>query len=176
MNKTIPIESQDGVIIARQAGREMAKAIGLGTADQTRLATAISEITRNVLIHGGGKGMCEMSGQYDNNQRQIEVVVEDHGPGIEDIDKAHGGRIYNPKKPGCGAAGDETFNGYIRNRIGTGAHGYHHDHDTPLIPTQGDPLRHSNTRFYLLIIKAVLKHWIFQTKGFLIREYFQPSK
>ena len=87
MKTTVKIESSTDVIESRQAGRAMAKTLGFGSADQTRLATATSELTRNVIMYAG-KGMCFITDESDKNQIKIQVVVEDHGPGIPDIDQA----------------------------------------------------------------------------------------
>lgn len=84
---TVALRLPDDVVRARQAGRDAARTLGFGLADQTRLATAISEITRNALHYGGG-GMCEIVGHRDGRQREITVAVVDEGPGILDIDKA----------------------------------------------------------------------------------------
>ncbi|MGK5094784.1 anti-sigma regulatory factor [Deltaproteobacteria bacterium TL4] len=83
----IEIHSYDSVIEARQSGRDIARKLGFGSADQTRLATAISELTRNV-IHYAKKGVCWIYDESDEKTRKIRVVVEDHGPGIPDIEKA----------------------------------------------------------------------------------------
>jgi serine/threonine-protein kinase RsbT len=77
----------DDIVRARQAGRDAARTLGFGLADQTRLATAISEISRNALHYGGG-GQCEILGRLMNPGREITVTVCDQGPGIPDLDKA----------------------------------------------------------------------------------------
>ena len=83
----IEIRSQSDVILARRAGRMMARDLGFGTADQTRLATAISELARNALTYGGG-GSCYVSDSSDDRYIRVQVRIEDHGPGIEDIELA----------------------------------------------------------------------------------------
>lgn len=77
----------DDIVRARQAGRDAAKTLGFGLADQTRLATAISEIARNGLQYGLG-GTCEIIGTRNGAYREIVVTIEDHGPGIPDLAKA----------------------------------------------------------------------------------------
>ncbi len=83
----IHLKNETDIIHARRSGREMAKSLGFGSADQTRLATAISEITRNAIQYGRG-GICIVSGSGDRTERIIRITVEDQGPGIPDIDKA----------------------------------------------------------------------------------------
>ena len=84
---TIAINSSNDIVIARQTGREMARALGFGTADQTRLATAISELVRNVCQHAG-RGVCVMTDVSDAQIAKLRIVVEDNGPGIADLDAA----------------------------------------------------------------------------------------
>jgi serine/threonine-protein kinase RsbT len=81
----ITLEGQNDILRARSAGRDVARSLGFSTADQTRLATAISELSRNALNYGLG-GVCTISVSRDGEGRHtIRVVVEDHGPGIADI-------------------------------------------------------------------------------------------
>jgi serine/threonine-protein kinase RsbT len=83
----IALKDSRDVVIARGAGREMARKLGFGPADQTRLATAISELTRNVVQHAG-EGVCLVTDESNEHRISIKVVVEDHGPGISDIEQA----------------------------------------------------------------------------------------
>jgi serine/threonine-protein kinase RsbT len=80
----VEIRGEPDIVASRQAGREIARRLGLGTADQTRLATAISELTRNV-VHYAKTGWCHIEGAATGDGVRIRVVVEDHGPGIPDI-------------------------------------------------------------------------------------------
>ena len=85
--RSIHLKDQNDVVAARQVGREMAQEIGLGSADQTRLATAISELARNALQYAGG-GVCTFTDESDQNVISIRAVIEDRGPGISDVQKA----------------------------------------------------------------------------------------
>lgn len=107
-DKIIAINSQADIINARKIGREMAKIYGFGPADQTRLATAISEITRNALQYGGG-GTCVISGSVDNVQKKISVMIEDKGPGIKDIDLAMQDGFTTGKGLGAGLPGSKRL-------------------------------------------------------------------
>ena len=83
----IPLTSQTDVVLARQRGREMARDLGFGTADQTRLATAISELARNAVKYAGS-GVCTISDLSDQSSIRVMAVIEDSGPGIPDIEQA----------------------------------------------------------------------------------------
>ena len=88
MPKTaIDLKADSDIVLARQAGRELAREMGFGSADQTRLATAISELARNVIQYAGG-GRCLIAEESNQHLTRIRVVVEDAGPGIADLEQA----------------------------------------------------------------------------------------
>ena len=83
----IDLKNSADIINARRKVRELAKEIGFGSADQTRLATAVSELTRNVIQYAG-EGICRVQTVSDSGKIGLHVEVEDFGPGINDIDRA----------------------------------------------------------------------------------------
>jgi len=85
--KAVAITSQSDIVMARRQARETAAQLGFGNADQTRLATAVSELTRNVIQYAGS-GECRIRDASDANFRRITIVVEDHGPGIANLELA----------------------------------------------------------------------------------------
>jgi len=87
LSARIDILTQINVIVCRQKAREISLAMGFGLADQTRLATAVSELARNALVHSGG-GCCNISPCEQDGRRCICVSIIDSGPGIDDIDQA----------------------------------------------------------------------------------------
>lgn len=83
----IEIRDEPAIVLARQAGREMARELGFGTVDQARIATAISELARNILHFAGGRGAISVA-PLNDSKTGIEVVAEDQGPGIPDVEQA----------------------------------------------------------------------------------------
>jgi serine/threonine-protein kinase RsbT len=84
----IRIESDADVVTARQRAREMAAGLELTSTDQTLLATAISEVARNITTYAT-RGEVVLSVVRDNGGREgIRVVARDNGPGIEDVERA----------------------------------------------------------------------------------------
>ena len=84
----IPIESDADVVTARQEARAMAGDLELTSTDQTLLATAISEVARNITTYAK-RGEVELSVVKDDNGREgIQVIARDDGPGIENIERA----------------------------------------------------------------------------------------
>jgi len=85
--KAVPLKQSNDIVVARRVCREIARSLGFGSADQTRLATAVSELTRNVIQYAG-EGTCIITDESNQQENRIRVVVEDHGPGIDNLDKA----------------------------------------------------------------------------------------
>jgi serine/threonine-protein kinase RsbT len=83
----IPIESDSDVVTARQRARELAGELELTTTDQTLLATAISEVARNITTYAR-RGEVVLSVIEDGGRSGIQVVARDEGPGIEDVELA----------------------------------------------------------------------------------------
>ncbi|MBY0241317.1 MAG: ATP-binding protein [Burkholderiaceae bacterium] len=83
----IPLRNQDDIVRARRAARDLAARLGFGNADQTRLATAVSELARNVIEYAGS-GECRIRDESTPSALRVAVSVEDHGPGIANIELA----------------------------------------------------------------------------------------
>lgn len=85
--RMVPIRSDLDIITARVEGRELAKELGFGVIDQARIATAISELTRNIVQYAE-KGEAVMRSVDRDGRLGIEIVCQDKGPGIVDVDLA----------------------------------------------------------------------------------------
>lgn len=84
----IAIESDADVVIARQRARALAAQVDLTSTDQTLLATAISELARNITAYAVRGEVLVGVVRGDNGRRGVRVVARDDGPGIEDIEAA----------------------------------------------------------------------------------------
>ena len=84
---SIAIERESDIISARQKGRELAAAIGFSSTEQTLIATAISEVARNIISYAG-RGEIRLSNIDKGSRRGILVIARDQGPGIADIELA----------------------------------------------------------------------------------------
>jgi anti-sigma regulatory factor (Ser/Thr protein kinase) len=85
----IPITSDADMVPARAEGRALALALGFSRTDATLIATAISEITRNIVVHVGS-GEVVMRPVYEDKRYGIAVIARDAGPGIRDVQAALG--------------------------------------------------------------------------------------
>jgi serine/threonine-protein kinase RsbT len=79
------IASDADTVVARQAGRDAALRIGLTRTDATFVATAISEIARNITVHAGS-GQITIGDVVEHGRRGLLVVATDQGPGIADVE------------------------------------------------------------------------------------------
>ncbi len=83
----VPIREEADILIARRAAREVSRELGFGLADQTCLATAVSELARNVVQYAGG-GECSIRDASQDQTAKVQVQVLDTGPGISDLELA----------------------------------------------------------------------------------------
>jgi serine/threonine-protein kinase RsbT len=96
---SMPIRSQEDVVIARQAVRKSAIEAGMNLVDQTKIVTAASELGRNAFIYGGG-GTILIEQIEDGRRRGLRLTFEDQGPGIADIERGIDGWLYFRKRLG----------------------------------------------------------------------------
>lgn len=85
--ETIPVRSQEDVVLIRQLVRKWAAELGFSLVEQTKVVTATSELARNVLIHGGG-GATHVETLTEGSRKGLRIIFEDQGPGIADIELA----------------------------------------------------------------------------------------
>ena len=83
----LQINSEHDILTARQRGRELAADVGFSGSDLTIVATAISEIARNIVEYAG-RGEMVFTLVRDGQSRGIVVVARDEGPGIPDVNLA----------------------------------------------------------------------------------------
>jgi serine/threonine-protein kinase RsbT len=84
----VAITGEDGIIVARQAARELAQRLGFSLVDQSRITTAVSELARNVVRYAaGGEALLRPLGPSDRGVG-LEIVIRDAGPGIADLERA----------------------------------------------------------------------------------------
>jgi serine/threonine-protein kinase RsbT len=83
----VPIEGEGDIVTARQKGRELAAARGLSMTEQTLVATAISEVARNIVVYAR-RGEVVLVALEDRGRRGVMVVARDDGPGIPNPDLA----------------------------------------------------------------------------------------
>jgi len=78
------ITCAEDVVVARQRGRTLARAMGFSASDATLVAAAISELARNIVKYAGRGEL--LIGKDDDGM--LFVVARDQGPGIADLESA----------------------------------------------------------------------------------------
>ena len=79
----LPIAKMQDVLLARFIGRDEATKMDFSPAVLTRLVTAISEITRNVVQHAGASGVLKIGQIIEEGQYRLRIIVSDQGKGID---------------------------------------------------------------------------------------------
>ena len=83
----VPIGKDADVVTARQKGKEIAAPLGFSTTDCTIIATAISEVARNI-VKFAHRGEVVLDVVQANGKDGVRVVARDAGPGIPDVSRA----------------------------------------------------------------------------------------
>jgi len=83
----VRINSDQDIVVARQKGRSLAMALGFSSGDATLLATAISELARNIVSYAK-TGDIVLKIIHGSANSGIQIVARDNGPGIPDVQQA----------------------------------------------------------------------------------------
>ena len=83
----VSIHSDADIVAARQKGRELARSLGFSAGEATLVATAISELARNVVQYAIRREVA-LWPVTSGRRRGIAISVRDEGPGIPDVDRA----------------------------------------------------------------------------------------
>ncbi len=104
---TLEIRFEQDVVMARQRTRQLAELLGFETQDQTRLATAVSEIARNAFQYaGGGKVEFRIEGTSGQN---FMIGIRDQGPGIPNLKSILDGQYKSVTGMGLGIIGTKRL-------------------------------------------------------------------
>jgi serine/threonine-protein kinase RsbT len=81
---TLPLQSDEQIVLVRQTVRQLAIGLGFSLVDQTKIVTAASELARNTIQHGGG-GAVLLETLNDGPRCGVRLTFDDQGPGIPDL-------------------------------------------------------------------------------------------
>ena len=98
------IASDADLVPARAEARALAVALGFSRTDATLIATAVSEVARNIVVHVGN-GEIRMSALVEDHRRGLQVQAVDEGPGIPDIERALEHGVTSHRGLGLGLSG-----------------------------------------------------------------------
>ena len=83
----VAINSDQDIVLARQKGRALATEFGFSASDATLIATAISELARNIVSYAR-KGQITLTLINNTTHQGLSIIASDNGPGIPDIRQA----------------------------------------------------------------------------------------
>lgn len=124
---TLDLRYEEDVVLARQRARQLGELLGFDAQEQTRLATAVSEVARNAFRYAGGGRVAFAldtpggAGGGAGGRQQLVVRVEDDGPGIADLDAVLGGRYRSATGMGLGLLGAKRLADAFDVRTAPGA-------------------------------------------------------
>jgi signal transduction histidine kinase/CheY-like chemotaxis protein len=116
---TLRIAREEDVVNARQRARQVAETLGIDAQGQTRLATALSEMSRNAFRYAGG-GTVEFALNAD--EAVLSITISDRGPGIPHLQSVLDGSYRSSTGMGIGIVGTRRLvDGFdIRSARGSG--------------------------------------------------------
>jgi serine/threonine-protein kinase RsbT len=83
----VAINSDQDIVAARQKGRALATALGFASGDATLIATAISELARNIVSYAR-RGQITLQIVDGDDRQGLSIIASDEGPGIPDVRQA----------------------------------------------------------------------------------------
>jgi serine/threonine-protein kinase RsbT len=104
----VEIRADADVVLARQKARELAKSLRFSGSELTLIATAISEIARNIVAYAK-RGQIVLRLVSQGQRRGIRVVAQDEGPGIADVARAMEDGYSTSKSLGLGLPGSKRL-------------------------------------------------------------------
>lgn len=100
----VVVATVSDIVAARQQGRDLARRIGFSPSDATLIATAISELARNIVLYAKS-GTVSLEATDDGAQAGVVITARDQGPGIPDVQRALIGGYTTSGGMGLGISG-----------------------------------------------------------------------
>jgi signal transduction histidine kinase/DNA-binding response OmpR family regulator len=101
---TLRIRQEPDIVLARQRARQVAAILGFDSVEQTRIATAVSELARNAFKYAGG-GSISYGVEGKTPPQVFTIAVTDSGPGIADLELVLSGAYRSETGMGLGLVG-----------------------------------------------------------------------
>jgi serine/threonine-protein kinase RsbT len=101
---TVDIATDDDIVAARRSGRTLVSQLGFSTTEATLVATAVSELARNIVLYAT-RGEIVMRPLDECGRKGILVIARDQGPGIADLQRALRGGYSTRGGKGMGLSG-----------------------------------------------------------------------
>jgi signal transduction histidine kinase/CheY-like chemotaxis protein len=109
---SVGVRQEHDVVAARQRARQIAATLGFDSTEQTRIATSVSELARNVFMYAGG-GTVDFLVEGDAPPQVLVITVSDRGPGIANVADVLEGRYRSSTGMGIGISGTRRLMDYF---------------------------------------------------------------
>jgi serine/threonine-protein kinase RsbT len=100
----VAVSTVGDVVTARQQGRELARQVGFTSSEATLIATAISELARNIVLYAK-HGTMSVEASVNGHRSGVVITARDEGPGIRDVQRALLGGYTTSGGMGLGLSG-----------------------------------------------------------------------
>ncbi|MBK8937307.1 MAG: anti-sigma regulatory factor [Polyangiaceae bacterium] len=104
----LDVRCEDDVVVVRRKARQLAQLRRLDPFATAAITTAVSELSRNVLVHGRG-GIALLEEVSDGTRYGIRATFEDQGPGIDNLERALAGGYSTTRTMGLGLSGSRRL-------------------------------------------------------------------
>jgi signal transduction histidine kinase len=105
---SVGIHAELDVVACRQRARQIAALCGFGLQDQARIATAVSEVARNVFNYAA-PGRADFLIEGETTPQVLIICIEDQGPGIADVERILSGQYKSATGMGMGLLGAQRL-------------------------------------------------------------------
>lgn len=105
---TVPLQLDQDLVLCRQRAGQIADLLGFDRLDQTRVATAVSEIARNAFTYAG-TGIAGFALDHVESETWLTVTITDQGPGIVDLERVLSGAYRSSTGMGLGIVGSRRL-------------------------------------------------------------------
>src|SRR5215471_5139895 len=109
---TLRIDNEGDVVTVRQRARRIAELLGFERQDQTRIATAVSEVARNAFVYAGG-GRAEFLIEAKESPQLFQIRISDQGKGIANLQAILDGQYRSSSGMGLGLVGARRLMGHF---------------------------------------------------------------
>jgi serine/threonine-protein kinase RsbT len=115
------ITTENDIAVARDAAMRLAQSTGFSLADSTSVATAVSELARNIL-HYANAGKIVLSRLSEGGRSGVRVTATDSGPGIGNLDDILSGNYTSKTGMGLGLLGTKRLMDHFKidSMVGNG--------------------------------------------------------
>ena len=105
---SLPIRAEQDIVLVRKQVRDLCASVGFGLTDVTRIVTAASELARNIYRYAD-EGIMAWRTLEDGRRKGIELIFDDRGPGIADVEAAMGEGFTTARSMGMGLPGTKRL-------------------------------------------------------------------